>query len=320
MTSPVVAVVVPVRGADVLLAGCLAALATQTLSPAEVVVVDDSADGGLRADALTGVGGVPVRVVRSGGVGPYAARNLGWASTTAEVLLFLDARSRPRPGWAAALAATFDDPGVALTGSEVLVLGGASLGARASAQQQFFRLANYLATPDFRPYLPTCNLGVRRLDIEAVGGFREVRSGGDADLCWRVLGRPGRRLEPVPELLMDWVPRSSTKDYLEQNYRYGRSSLALREDWAAAGARRWPPLPAPVLARRAAMLAVRFGVATVRHDERRKVDLTARAGQWSLDLGYHRAHRAAGSTAPSGGGSPSGVDAAGRGTDKVLSG
>jgi glycosyltransferase involved in cell wall biosynthesis len=298
-----VAVVLPVRGLDGLLRGCLMALGGQLRAPEEVVIVDDSPDGSLDVAAVSATApSLAVRVLRSGGVGPYAARNLGWQSTAAEILLFLDARSRPRPAWVGALASAFDDPAVALTGSEVVVLGGPTLGERAAHRQQFFRLRNYLEAPDFRPYLPTCNLGIRRADLEAVGGFREIRSGGDADVCWRVLGRPGRQLVPVTDVLMDWVPRDSARDYLEQNYRYGRSSLALRREWASAGAQIWPPLAAHVLGRRAAMLGVRFAVASARRDSDARVDLMSRAGQWALDLGYLRAHHADGVTrqAPAG--------------------
>ncbi len=293
-TAVATAVVLPIRGLGTLLADCLAALADQVAPPAQVVVVDDSPDASLPADRLAAlIAGSPIRVtlLRSGGVGPYAARNIGWRATSAPVLLFLDARSRPHPEWAGTLAAVFDDPAVALTGSEVQVLGGRSLGARAAERQQFFRLRNYLGTPDFRPYLPTCNLGVRRSDLEAVRGFREVRSGGDADVCWRVLDRPGRLLEPVHEVLMDWVPRDSTRDLLEQNYRYGRSSVVLRRDWAAAGARTWPPVPAGVLARRAGLLGLRLAMAAARRDGDAQVDLVARAAQWSLDYGYRRSYR-----------------------------
>jgi len=297
------AVVLPIRGLGTLLADCLAGLAAQDAPPAQVVVVDDSPDASLPADrlaALTAGSPSPVTLLRSGGVGPYAARNIGWRATSAPVLLFLDARSRPRRPWAGTLAAVFDDPAVALTGSEVHVLGGRSLGARAAERQQSFRLRNYLGAPDFRPYLPTCNLGVRRSDLEAVGGFREVRSGGDADVCWRVLDRPGRRLEPVPEVLMDWVPRDSARDLLEQNYRYGRSSVVLRRDWAAAGARTWPPVPAGVLARRAGMLGLRLAVAAARRDSDAQVDLLTRAAQWSLDYGYRRSYRTPAAAAAAG--------------------
>jgi cellulose synthase/poly-beta-1,6-N-acetylglucosamine synthase-like glycosyltransferase len=245
----------------------------------EIVVVDDSPDGSL--------GPVPAAtVVRSHGGGPYRARNVGWRSATADVVVFLDMRSRPRPTWAQQIAGPFEDDGVAVVGSEVRVLPGTSLGARAANRQQFFQLRNYLANPFFRPYLPTCNLAVRRADLRAVGGFSEIRSGGDADLCWRILSRPGRRLHAVREVLMDWVPRERSRDYVEQNYRYGRSNHHLRLLWQSKGAAVVPAKSHLGLTRHAASLSLRFAVARARGDDERSADLLLHAAGLCFDVGY----------------------------------
>ena len=68
-----------------------------------------------------------------------------------------------------------------MVGSEVIVQGGRGWGARASAHQQIFRLDGYVARPGSNPYLPNCNMAVRRADLEAVGDHPGLRSGGDAD-------------------------------------------------------------------------------------------------------------------------------------------
>lgn len=226
-----VAVVLPVRGEHTLLRDALQALAGQDVSPGtvDIVVVDDD-------PACTAEAPWPVRVVRSGGTGPYAARNIGWRSTCAEIVLFCDVRSRPRPDWIRRTVSTFDDPTVAMVGSEVCVVSGRAWGARASAHQQIFQLANYIRRPGYNPSLPNCNLAVRRSDLAAVGGYSEARSGGDADLSWRVLARPGRRLVTIDEVLMDWEPRQEFREYLRQNYRYGTSHVHLRRKWGGHGA------------------------------------------------------------------------------------
>lgn len=282
MTALRTAVVLPVRGHARLLDGCLEALRAQHQPVDDLVVVDDSPEASL--GDLAGV-----RIVRSRGRGPYAARNLGWRSSDADIVLFLDARSRPRRSWSERLLAEFQDDTVALAGSEVAVLPGESLGARASHEQQFFRLRNYLADPFFLPYLPTCNLAVRRTDLDAAGGFSEVRSGGDADLCWKVLSSRDCRLAAVDEVLMDWVPRDKARDYLEQNYRYGGSNHQLRLDWAAAGAPPASPKSLLPIVKSGVWLGTRLLSARVRRDD----EATARYLSWSaglaFDLGYRKA-------------------------------
>ncbi|GAB3464699.1 glycosyltransferase [Kineococcus endophyticus] len=275
--------VIPVRGHAALLDGALAALSAQTVAPDQIVVVDDSPEPVLDLAA-------PVTVVHSGGLGPYGARNTGVAAAAdAEVVLFLDARSRPRPQWVERTLASFEEPEVGLVGSDTLVLGGPSLAERASEFQQFSRLDKYVADPFFLPYLPTCNLAVRRSDFDAVGGFSGVRSGGDADLCWRLQVTTGHRLDVVQEVLMEWVPRNEARQLLEQNYRYGKSHHGLRREWASEGLEVVPPLPAWRLAARTGKAVLRFGAALPRGGSARAERFVALAGA-CFDWGYWTAH------------------------------
>ena len=275
-------VVVPVRNDDELLQGCLEAVRAQGEFVGEVIVVDDS-PGGTLAD----VDGT--RVLRSGGKGPYAARNIGWRAAESDVILFVDVRSRPRPHWSRVLTGLFEDPAVALAGSDVLIRGGETLGARVSERQQFYALRKYTTDAWFRPYLPTCNLAARRTDLEAVAGFKEIRSGADADLCWRVLDRPGRRLETVTDTLMEWEPRATLRGYLEQNYRYGRSHRALRHLWAAQGAPAPVGMSYPLLARRISGVVARGALAAARRRDDELLDQLVKGGRFAYHVGYRRA-------------------------------
>jgi glycosyltransferase involved in cell wall biosynthesis len=260
--------------------GCLDAIRSQGVD--EMIVVDDSPGG-----TLPDVEGA--RVLRSGGNGPYAARNVGWRAAEGEVILFVDVRSRPRPEWARTLTSLFEDASVALAGSDVVIRDGETLGARVSERQQFYKLEKYTTDAWFRPYLPTCNLAARRTDVEAVDGCQEIRSGADADFCWRVLDRPGRRLETVPETLMEWVPRTTLRGYLEQNYRYGSSQRELRRMWATRGA---PPpvgMSYPLLARRIAGVVARSALAAARRRDDDLLEQLLRGGRFAYHLGYRRA-------------------------------
>ncbi len=275
-------VVLPVGERTPLLQGALDAIHAQESPIGEVIVVDDSSRGDL--GHVEGA-----RVLASGGRGPYAARNVGWRAAGGELVFFLDVRSRPRPRWSRRVEAAFEDPDVGIVGTDVTILGGASLGARASERQQFYRLDKYNENAFFRPYSPTCNLATRRTDLEIVDGFQEIRTGADADLCWRILDLPGRRLEPIDEVLMDWVPRESLRGYLEQNVRYGRSHWALRHSWAHAGAPQSRPMPHLLLARRIAGVAVRGTLAAARRDDEALLDELRKGGRFAYHVGYRLA-------------------------------
>jgi HAD superfamily hydrolase (TIGR01662 family) len=85
-------VVIPTIGRPCL-ADCLDALVRAPgEAPSEIVIVDDRPGGGPPIDS-------PARVVRCGGRGPAAARNIGWRETTAPWVVFLDDDVRVTEAW-----------------------------------------------------------------------------------------------------------------------------------------------------------------------------------------------------------------------------
>lgn len=90
------AVVIPTIGRPCL-AGCLDALsAARGERPEEIVIVDDRPGPGPLVPTPEGI---IARVVRSGGRGPAAARNVGWRATSAPWVAFLDDDVRVGPTW-----------------------------------------------------------------------------------------------------------------------------------------------------------------------------------------------------------------------------
>jgi glycosyltransferase involved in cell wall biosynthesis len=101
-------VVVPTIGRDSLavLVDALTAAADGP-APVEIIIVDDRADPEPPLTVRPG-GGIPaggIRVVRSGGRGPAAARNTGWRAATEDWIVFVDDDVIPEPGWRARLFA-----------------------------------------------------------------------------------------------------------------------------------------------------------------------------------------------------------------------
>jgi glycosyltransferase involved in cell wall biosynthesis len=108
-------VVVPTLGRPSL-AVLLEALASGTRRPDHpVVVVDDRPDatGPLPVD-----GRLDVVVLRSGGRGPAAARNLGWREARTPWVSFLDDDVEPDPDWYACLLADLEAAPPWVSGSQ----------------------------------------------------------------------------------------------------------------------------------------------------------------------------------------------------------
>jgi GT2 family glycosyltransferase len=168
-----------------------------TMPPAgEVIVVDDDSDDG-SADFLTTGGYGGVRLIRARSrLGAPAARNAGAAASTAEVLVFSDAHVKPPMGWAPALLAALDRPGVGAVAPVISVAGlpdarGYGLSwSDAALNVEWLRASGDGCYPV--PILPGGFMAVRREAFGACGGFDVglVRWGSeDQELSLHLWGR-----------------------------------------------------------------------------------------------------------------------------------
>src|SRR5213592_1883114 len=181
MERPSVSVIVPFFGDATAAAETIAALRAIRLGPDDELVVADNTDDGVLAARH------PESFAPRAKRQPYSARNEAAARAVGEWLLFTDADCRPQPDL---LDAYFDPPPGesvgALAGEIVAASGGTTLAQRYAADRRLLASELFLAHP-YRPMGVTANLLVRRAAFEAIGGFAEgIRSGGDADLCWRL--------------------------------------------------------------------------------------------------------------------------------------
>lgn len=125
-----------------------------------------------------------VRLLRSGGIGPARARNLGWRAAFGHLVLFTDDDVDVAPGWLeSALDVLQADPG--LMGVEGVV-----------ESPPWDRLTQYSVERDGPGWGLTCNVAYRRDVLERVGGFHEGfphPHGEDVDLYLRIrrIGRIG---------------------------------------------------------------------------------------------------------------------------------
>ena len=179
-----VAVVVPTHNRADRLARLVAALESQTHTPAEVVIVDDgSVDDtpAVLAD-LAATTPLPMTTIRIDGRGPAVARNVGWRRTSAAVVAFTDDDCVPESGWLAAAADAL--AAAPRTG----VLQGVTRPQKGAVEG---RWAATRRVDGPTPFFEACNLILRREALEVTGGFDEslVIHGEDTALGWSVLER-----------------------------------------------------------------------------------------------------------------------------------
>jgi len=215
-------VVIPFRGPPEALRAVAERARSLRLGPGDrLVVVDNRPDGPPVEDAA--VLRAPERQ------SSYHARNRGAAAGAAPWIVFLDADVSPVPD----LLDRYLDPAPA---DDVAVLAGRitdqpagpadPLALRFAAAHGLMDEAVTLRDGRWA-YAQTANCAVRREAFEAAGGFVEtIRSGGDADLCFR-LRAAGWRLEARPEAEVVHHNRATLRGLGRQVARHGAGAAWL---------------------------------------------------------------------------------------------
>lgn len=291
---PNVDVVVPFAGSGDQLRQLLAHMATIALAPGDTLTLVDDRRTRPPLPAVTAASGTRPTVIATGERrGSYHARNQGAGRGTAPWLLFLDADVRAP---ADLIERYFADPPAA----DVAVLAGAVLdeppgsSARPATRYAWLRSsmsAEPLLARGRWAYAQTSNCVVRRAAFEAVGGFREVHSGGDADLCYRLRGA-GWSMAGRPEAAVTHRNRDRVRAMLSQRARHGAGAAWLEREHPGAVPRR-SRLGLMAWSTRRALSGV---VALARHDrDQALLGLLDGPAVWAFELGRLLPNRAPGS-------------------------
>ncbi len=233
MERPAVDVVVPVATRDAGALGVVLERFRAVLGPRDtLVLVDNRGVAAVAGDVLV------APEVRTS----YYARNRGAARGSAPWLVFLDADVLPRPGLLDALVRDVPAEVGVVAGGIVDEPSGNGAAVRYAALKAAMSQETVLAHGKWA-FAQTANAAVRREAFEAVGGFRAfVRSGGDADLCFRIR-RAGWELISRPGAAVVHVNRARLRGLLAQRFRHGTGAGWLAREWPGAfPARHWPGL------------------------------------------------------------------------------
>jgi O-antigen biosynthesis protein len=225
--TPRVSVVVCAYNAADTIGECLTALEALNYPDFEVIVVDD---GSTDATAAIAARYPSVRLVTTPNCGLSAARNVGLAQATGEIVAYTDADVRVDPEWLGYLVQPFADPAVAAAGGPAVVPADdpwfAQCVARAPGSPTHVLLDDRVAE-----HVPGCNCAFRRDALAAIGGFNPifVRAGDDVDACWRVQAQ-GWTIGFAPAALVWHRHRARIRAYWAQQIGYGEGETWLMRE------------------------------------------------------------------------------------------
>lgn len=220
--APEVSIVIAAYNASSTLPRVLEACRLQDLPRRwEVIVVDDGSTDATRTVAER----AGARVLSQANRGPAAARNFGWKSATAPIILFTDSDCVPHTDWARLLFAGIDATHAVACGSYGIANPGHWLAELIQAEIRW----RHSRLPKSVEFAGSYNLAATRAALESVGGFDETYpspSGEDNDLSYRLRDK-GVRIRFVPKALVDHHHPTDLGRYLREQARHGRWRVRL---------------------------------------------------------------------------------------------
>jgi GT2 family glycosyltransferase len=223
-TWPRVSVLVCAYDAAGTLEDCLSSLDALTYPDYEVILVND---GSRDRTGDIGRSHPRVRVIDIPNGGLSAARNVGLAEATGEIVAYTDADVRVDRDWLTFLVQPFLASDVVGSGGPNVVPPDdppmAQCIARAPGGPTHVLIDDRIAE-----HVPGCNMAFRRDALLAVGGFNAIylRAGDDVDMCWRLQARGGK-IGFASAALVWHHHRSTVKAYWRQQVGYGEGEAWL---------------------------------------------------------------------------------------------
>lgn len=217
---PMVSIVIACPNGSWMLDECLAAIAGQTYTNFEVIVLPDG--GELKSDDGR------VKFISTGKVRPAEKRNIGIKAAKGEVVAFIDDDAYPDAHWLEYAVKYFSEPDTGAVGGPGVTPAGdgymARLGGRVYCNPLVsgnyrYRYKAGGVRRDVDDY-PSCNLFVRKTLLDRIGGYRTDFWPGEDTLLCKDIVESGSRIVYDPWVVVYHHRRALFAPHLRQLGRY----------------------------------------------------------------------------------------------------
>jgi len=223
-----VTVVVPVRNGEPTIEPLLESIQKLDYDrkKVEVIVVDGNSTDKTRDIVKK----YPVKLVVERKKGLNTARNTGIRNSNGEIIAFTDCDCVVPSNWITKIVENFKDPQVSCVGGSAKGLNGDFVSQYADNSivplMPFFKKREELnMVKPFLRHPAGCNMAFRRKVAEEVGCFDEsIQYGFDEVEFTERVCRAGYKMVLDPNVFVWHKHRPTLKEFLKQNFRYGRGS------------------------------------------------------------------------------------------------
>ena len=239
-----VTVVVPVRNRELTIQPLLDSLQKLDYdrNKVEVIVVDGNSTDKTREIVKK----YPVKLVVEKRKGLNIARNTGIKCAKGEIVAFTDSDCIVPPNWITKIVENFKDPQISCVGGSAKALDNDFISQYADNSivrlMPFFTKREELekVKPFFR-HPAGCNMAFRRKVAEEVGYFDEhIQYGFDEVEFADRICRAGYKMVLDPDVLVWHKHRSTFREFLKQNFQYGKGSgLVLKRNRLKDAVSKW---------------------------------------------------------------------------------
>jgi|GEM_PF-323695 len=229
---PAISVIIPAYNAVDTLGSLLLSLSRQTLSPDEIILVDDHSSDNTAQLAR----GFCKVITTERNSGAAVARNLGIRTAKGEVLAFIDSDCIAASDWIEKIRKNFIEektdllmgcvkiPPSTYLGDSISALG--FPGGGAIGFEKIWRV-----DPEgFTDHLTSCNFAIRKAIFEKYGMFDETFSVycEDSELSFR-LKKKGVRIRYCPEVVVYHKAQTEMLPFLKRNFKVGRANYLFKQ-------------------------------------------------------------------------------------------
>jgi cellulose synthase/poly-beta-1,6-N-acetylglucosamine synthase-like glycosyltransferase len=226
-SKPTVSIIVPVQNGEKTIPALLESLMKLDYNRdrLEFLVVDGNSEDKTK-DIVKQYSSI--KLITQDGNGLNAGRNTGIRNSKSEIIVFTDSDCIIPVDWVRNIVKNFDDPRIGCLGGSIKGCNGDFLSDYADHSfmpvLRNFRKREVLDSVRLLQRYPAgCNMAFRRKAIETAGDFDEsIRHAFDEDELVERVCRSGYKMVLDPDCLVLHKHRSSLKELLKQNFRYGR--------------------------------------------------------------------------------------------------